>query len=371
MKRIIILLSGIFLLGCSQDNPEAIKKQIAGLQNKVNTYNEQIESLKQQLEASPMAAEEPEGTVVRVQQLSPEPFAHYIQISGKVIAEEEAFISPEMNGQIEKIHVEEGQRVVKGQKLISLNTDLTQASIKEVETNMELLQKLYEKQKELWGNNIGSEVQYLQAKTNLESAAARLATLEEQLDMASVTAPFNGIVEDVMVKEGEMAMPGGRMIHLVNLKNLSIEADVSEAYLNDIRKGEKVEVEFPTYPGMLKELPIQRVGSVIENLSRTFQVELALKNPDEKIKPNQLAVLKVNDFYSEEALVVPSIIVKQDITGYYVYRVADGIAEKIYVTPGHSAAEMTMIDEGLETGMEIIVDGFNLVKSGSRVRIVN
>jgi RND family efflux transporter MFP subunit len=177
-----------------------------------------------------------------------------------------------------------------------------------------------------------------------------------------------------MVKEGEMAMPGARLVHLVNLTTLSIEADVSESYLNDIRVGEEVDVEFPTFQGMKKQLPIVRVGSVIDNMSRTFQLELALQNPNEKIKPNQLAVLKINDFVSENALVVPSIIIKQDITGYYVYvaETKDGKtkAVKKYIVPGRSAEEFTMVNKGLEPGMKVVVEGFNLVKDGTEVKIL-
>jgi len=375
MKKIIILLSGVFLLGCSQDDPEAIKKQIIRYQDRVNGFNEKIAELEDKLEADTTYSEEDAGTVVNVKEVQPESFKHFIQVSGKVIAEEEAFISPEMNGQIQDVHVEEGDRVKKGQLMISLNTDVTETSIKEVKTNLELLTKLFEKQKNLWEQNVGTEVQYLQAKNNMESAEARLATLEEQLDMARIRAPFSGIVEDVLVKEGEMAMPGGRLIHLVNLENLSIEADISETYLNDIRMGEEVEVGFPTFPGMDMELPISRVGSVIDNMSRTFQVELEFSNRGERIKPNQLATLRINDFTSDSALVVPSIIIKQDISGYFLYTVNESdegpVAGKAYVTPGRTAGEETMVTEGLKPGMRVIVEGYNLVKDGTRVNVLS
>lgn len=375
MKKLIIIFSSIFLFGCAQDSPEAIEKKIIDYKSRINTYNEKIAELEEQLKGNSANPDEEMGTVVRIKELSPESFSHYINVSGKVIAEEEAFISPEMNGQIDRIYVDEGQNVKKGQLLISLNSDVTEKNIKEVQTNLELLTKLYEKQKELWDQNIGTEVQFLQAKSNKESAEARLATLEEQIEMARIRAPFSGIVEDILVKEGEMAMPGVRMLHLVNLYDLSIESDISENYLNDIREGEKVEVTFPTFPDMNKMLPIKRVGSVIDNMSRTFQIELELKNQDGRIKPNQLAELRVNDFSADDALVVPSITVKQDISGYFIYHVAKGEkgpeAEKLYVTPGRFSGDQTMIVEGLEPGMKIIVEGFNLVKDGTRVNVLS
>lgn len=375
MKKLIILFSAIFLFGCSQDNPEAIQKQIINYKNKINSYNEKIAELEEKLEQDTSFVSSERGTVVRVQELIPQNFSHYIKVSGKVLAEEEAFISPEMNGQIEKIYAIEGQRVSKGQLIISLNSEVTEKSIAEVKTNLELLTKLFEKQENLWEQNIGTEVQYLQAKTNKESAEARLATLEEQLEMSKIRAPFSGIVEDIMVKEGEMAMPGARLLHLVNLNDLSIEADISENYLNDIREGEKVEVQFTSLPGMTKMLPIKRVGSVIDNMSRTFEIELQLQNPDGKLKPNQLAELRINDFSADSALVIPSITIKQDVTGYYVYQIAEDdkgpIASKIYITPGRSAEEYTMVLEGLKPGMRIITEGYNLVKDGTEVTILS
>jgi RND family efflux transporter MFP subunit len=375
MKKIIILFSAIFLFGCSQENPEAIQKQIINYKNKINSYNDRITELEEKLEQDTAFVSSERATVVRIQEMMPQNFSHYIKVSGKVLAEEEAFISPEMNGQIEEILVKEGQRVSKGQLLLSLNSEVTEKSIAEVKTNLELLTKLYEKQKSLWEQNVGTEVQFLQAKTNKESAEASLATLKEQLKMAKITAPFNGIVEDIMVKDGEMAMPGARLLHIVNLRDLSIEADISENYLNDIREGEKVEVEFPTFPGITKRLPIKRVGSVIDNMSRTFEIELELKNPDERIKPNQLAELRINDFSADSALVIPSITIKQDISGYYVYQVKDETegprASKLYITPGRSAEEYTMVVEGLQPGMKIITEGYNLVKDGTEVKVLS
>ena len=193
--------------------------------------------------------------------------------------------------------------------------------------------------------------------------------------MAQVRAPFGGIIEDVAVKPGDMAMPGGRHIHLVNLQDLSIITNISENYLNAIKEGEEVEVKFPAYPDMAKTLPIKRVGSVIDNASRTFEVELAFKNADEKIKPNQLASLRIIDFSSDSALVVPSIVIKQDTKGYYLYKVIErgeqAEAEKVYVVTGRSAGDQTMIREGLEKGTRVIVEGYNLVTDGSDVKVVS
>ncbi|MCF8378548.1 MAG: efflux RND transporter periplasmic adaptor subunit [Bacteroidales bacterium] len=374
MKNLLVLLSILFLVSCSSENPEAIKKQIISYKNKVDTYDKKINDLEAKLENDSLPKEDITGTAVIVKDMQVGKFEHHIQVSGKVEAVEEAFVSPEMSGQIKEIHVVEGQRVKKGQLLISLNTDVIEKSMIEVQTSLSLLVKLYEKQKELWDQNIGTEVQYLQAKTNKESADARLATLYEQLEMARIRAAFDGIVENIMAKEGELAMPGGRLVQLVNLEKLKINANVSEIYLNSIHKGDMVNVSFSATPGYEMNLPISRTGSVIDNLSRTFLVELLMNNKNEKIKPNQLAILRMNDFSSNEAFVLPSIIIKQDIKGSYVYRVEDNpsgpIATKVYIQPGLSSEDMTMIDSGVKPGMKIIIEGYNLVKNGSPVKVI-
>jgi membrane fusion protein (multidrug efflux system) len=362
MKKLFILLAIFTIASCNpnQDNADQSSEKVT----KKNTEAD-----------SPVNDQNKFKTVVKVGVLEEQPFSHYISVSGKVEAREEAYISPEISSQIEKINVDEGQRVTKGQLLVSLNTDLTEKSIDEVKTGLELTRKLYEKQKNLWDQGVGSEIEYLQAKTNLESAEARLATLEEQLEKAKIRAPFDGVVDNINAKEGEIAMPGARMLYLVNLQKLKIKGEVSESYLSKVKKGEKVDVEFPSYEGLSINLPIARVGSVIDNLSRTFTIELFMNNIKNQLKPNQLAVMKINDFYIEKALVVPSIIIRQDIKGYYVYHVTKNdknqdVASKVYVETGQSYQDKTMILSGLNKGMKIILEGYNLVKSGSLVNIL-
>jgi RND family efflux transporter MFP subunit len=375
MKKILIPVFILILSACSSDSPEAIEKQIIAQKDRISKYQQKVEELEQKLNSMDTTLERSNATLVRIKALGPERFEHHLRIAGKVEAVEEVFVSPEMSGQIKTIHVKEGQRVNKGDLLVSLNTDVTQASINEVETNLQLMTTLYNKQKELWDQNIGSEVQFLQAKTNKEAAEARLATLKEQLDMAQIRAPFSGIIEDIMLKEGELGMPGSRILHMVDLKHLKITANVSESYLNSVRKGEIADISFPATPDFNVELPVTRVGSVIENMSRTFQVEIKMENPKEQIKPNQLADIQLLEFSSDEAMVVPSIIIKQDITGYYLYIVneKDGVstARKKYVEPGLSSGDQTMVNEGLSKGMRVIVDGYNIVKDGVEVKVVD
>ena len=297
--------------------------------------------------------------LITVKKMAYEPFNHYFLANGTVEAVEDAFISPEINGQIKKIHVREGQRVKAGELLVSLSSDIIQSSIAEVKSSLALAETVYNRRKGLWEKKIGSEVQYLEAKTNKEALENRLKSLEAQLDMAQIKAPIDGIVDEVSRKEGELAVPGLQLIRLVNLKTVYVNADVSESFLPRISKGDPVQVSFPTYPDWTIDTVIYRTGNVIKEQNR-------------KLKPNIIAVLKMKDFSAEAALVVPSIIVKNDLNGTYVYVTEENegklLARKVYVTPGMSESGDTMIDKGLQPGQEVIVEGYNLVKNGMPVK---
>ena len=247
MKKLLIIISMTGLAAaCSMNSHEMLEKQIINKKEKVRELNEQIASLEEQLAQDPGEKEAKFLIPVTVKIMAPEPFEHYIEIPGTLEAKEDAFISPEMSGQIDRIHVKEGQRVSKGQMLVSLNTSVTESNIREVKTGLELATKLYDKQKELWDQQVGSELQYLEAKNSMEQAQARLATLEAQLEMAMIKAPFSGIVETIMLKEGELAAPGVQVIQLVNLDDLDLYGDISERYLTSLDKGDLVIVNMST-----------------------------------------------------------------------------------------------------------------------------
>lgn len=314
--------------------------------------------------------------LVTVKKMAYETFDHFFMANGTVEAVNDAFISSETGGRIKTIHVKEGQRVKKNQLLVSLNSDVTESAIAEVKTGLELARTVYQKRKGLWEKNIGSEIQYLEAKTNKESLENKLKTLEAQLDMAKIKAPISGIVDEIFRKEGELSIPGMQLIQLVNLNKIYVNADVSEAYLAKINNDDMVEVTFPSYPELTIETKIHRTGHVVKTSNRTFLVQLLLDNKDEKLKPNMVAVIKIKDFSADSALVVPSIIIKNDLKGTYLYVIenqAEGklVARKTYVTPGMSEGSRTMIKEikgnELKPGQQVIIKGYNLVKNGIEV----
>ena len=354
-------------------SPEAIRNKLATLKDKQLELNHQINELEKQLRI--VEGDEVAGGFipVHVLNLEKQTFSHFIFVNGKVELVEEAQISPEANGQIHKIHVSKGQSVRRGDLLVSLNTSMIQNNISEIKLGLELADKIYQKQKELWEQNIGSELQYLEAKNAKESLEHRLTTLKSQLDMSLIRAPFSGIVDDIFQKEGELASPGRSVLYMVNLNNLKVMADVSETLLPKISKGDMVDIHFPTY-GMEKRAPINRIGNLIDANTRTIRVELSMQNTDGLLKPNQIASLRLRDFNADEALVVPSILVKQDNRGEFLFVVeknenGDDIAVKQYVESGLSYDDQTMITKGLSQGQKVIIAGFNQVGNGSLVEV--
>lgn len=353
MKNIALIISLTAIISCARDTSD-----IPGQVSEAGSFKEEVKMFP-----------------VEVKEVMPESFSRYFEVTGHMEALQDAHISPEINGQIKEVKVKRGARVHKGELLIKLNTEVTEMSIKEVKTSLELARKIYEKQEGLWDQDIGSELQYLEAKNAVESLEARLATLEKQLQMAHVRAPFDGIVDDIMVKQGELASPGMRLVHLINLNSMRVSARVSEAYLNSVHVGDSVELRFSNYPEDLLRVPVKRLGETIDIQTRTFALEVEINNKEEKYKPNMLTSVRIEDYKDDSALVVPSVVLKQDFNGTFLFRInesAQGIvAEKVYVTPGIIVQDLTAVSEGIKAGDRVIVKGYNLVSDGTPVRITN
>jgi membrane fusion protein, multidrug efflux system len=378
MKKVVKYLFLIAVItaftGC--DKNEMVKQQLEGKKKKLEKLTKEIEQLESMVNDSTAGAEEKEnGKTVAIKEMQPDTFRHFIEINSKAIAENDAMISSEMSGQVKKIYVNEGQRVAVGQILVSLNTEVTQSSIEEINTMLELSDSLYKKQKSLYEQGIGSEVQYLQAKSNYEQMIAKLKTLEAQKNMSIIYAPFAGIVEKIYMKQGELSSPGMPVLHLVNLHKLKVYGDISEDYLTTISKKQPVEVVFPLYNNLSKKVPVQRIGSVIDDNTRTFEIEIKINNYDEKIKPNSMATIRINDYTNYKAFLVPANCVQKDLEDFYVYKAVKNnkgqfVAEKVTVKTGVAYQDKIEIEKGISAGDKVITVGYNLIaEEGSIINI--
>jgi membrane fusion protein, multidrug efflux system len=371
-----IILAALLITACN--TPESVEKLETELEQKRLLLKETevaIKDLEKQIDVLKGDVDDRYFEPVVISSVQARMFRHFFEASGAVEPVREAFISPEINGQIGHIAVREGDRVKKGQMLAKINTEVTDRTIKELETSLSLATDVFERQKRLWEQRIGSEIQFLEAKNNKENLENRLATLHAQLDMAIINSPIDGFIEKINQKHGEMAAPGMVLMHIIDLSEMLIKADVSERFMPDIGEGDEVVLRFPSYPGFSKTTIVKRIGNVVNPNNRTFEVELRLQNPDNMLKPNMVAVIDVNDYSADNSLVVPSKVIKEDLNGKYLYiahkQNEDWIARKRYIVAGRTYLGETRIESGLEVNDKIILEGFNRVNDGSLLRITN
>lgn len=373
MKKLIAIIIIASFTACGKtDDTKTIKAEISKYKEQISTLEDKIDKLEKNLEEQGESIKETVRLRVKSKTIAVGYFAHFVESSASLEAVNSAFISPEISGQIQKIHIQEGQFVQKGQLLVSLNSDIIQSNIKELETSLELAKIVFSKQEELWNQQIGSEIQYLEAKNNKESLESKLNGLYIQQSKSRIKAPISGIVDVISIKTGELAMPGAQIIQMVNTNSFYVNADVSEKFIAAVKKGNSVAVTFPTYPDWNINTKVYRIGNIINQTNRTFTLQAKISNKGNKLKPNMLAVVRFQDFEMTEALVVPSIIIKEDFKGKYLYTIetnSEPIARKKYVETSLSNDEGTIITKGLVAGDQVIIEGYNLVKDGMPVII--
>lgn len=370
MKKLLIACIIPLLFACSAkdsqkdvNKEEQLKKyktERAALTTKISDLEKEIRSTNK----------DEEKVNVVVEKLSTSQFEHFIQVTGNAEADKNITITPETSGNIISIDVTEGQHVNKGDILGKLNTSQIQRSIDEAKTNLALSTTIFERQERLWNQKIGSEVEFLESKSKKEALENSLASLEAQKEMAIITAPFSGIVDEIHQKKGELAGPSIPFAQLVNINKVYVEADVSEIFLNYIKAGEVVELDFPAINYQTKTT-INRTSNVIDPGNRSFKIRINLNNPKHLIKPNLISVVKIKDYEVKDAMVVPSIIIKKDFEGNYLYIAKQEgkylVARKTYVNVSKTYNNVSMIESGLSLGDQIITEGFSQVVNGSLI----
>lgn len=307
-------------------------------------------------------------------ELQPTSFSHYFDIYGSVEADENIQIYAQSSGEILSINVKEGQEVKAGQVLMRIDSEVLQRNKEQVQTQLKLANDVYEKQQRLWDKNIGTEVQFLEAKNNKESLEKQLAGINAQIDMSIIKAPFSGVIDDIFPKRGEMASPGMPLVRLVNLNSVYINADVSERYVSTVKSGTKVKVLFPEL-NIEIDTTVVLTGQYINPNNRTFTIRVNVPNKDGLLKPNLLARLKIEDFKADSTIVIPNGLVQQTPNGEnFVYLLKSSTeghqTKRVHIESGMSYGNETMVESGIEPGDLLLNKGARSVKDGQEVQLV-
>lgn len=369
MKHILAILtvSLIVAAGCSTDKTAKLKE----LKIEKNKIDAQIAQLEKEIIQSGGVVELENKTYVQVAQIQAQTFNHFIEVKGTVISDNNVLVPAEMGGVVTSIKVKEGQNVTKGQLLATIDDAMIQSQLAPLETQLELVTTVYERQKRLWEKEIGSEVQYLQSKTNKQALEENIKALKVQLSKTKIYSPLNGLVDEIKMKEGEMAAPGKSGIRIVGTGNLKIKANISEKYYGDVKKGDVTHILIPNQ-NLDFEKPIFAVEQAINAANRTFGIDIRPPH-NIKLSPNMLAVVTVNDYTNENAIIVPQNIVQTDNKGSFLFVVEDKdggkYALKRIVTTGKSYKGKVEILKGLNDGDQLITTGYQNVSNGQKVTL--
>ena len=386
MKKAIYILTALTVIACggeeqsvgdliTQGNLEALrakKTEIADQQKQIEANIRLLDSA-----IATKSGEEKLPLVTTIKATSKK-FDHFLELQGDVKTKQNVLIYPEMSGTLQRVYVKEGQRVGKGQLLASIDDGGMGSQVSQLKTQAELAKTTFERQKRLWEQKIGSEIQYLQAKTNYEATENAVKQAQSQLGKSTIRAPFSGIIDDVIKDQGTVVSPGpgAEVFRIVNLSDMYITVDVPENYLGGIEKGKEAKVFFPVL-GDTVISKIRQTGNFINPSNRAFSVEIPVPNKKGNIKPNLSARVSLNDYSSDSAILVPQGIISENADGeQYVYVAVEpnenkAVAKRRIIKTGKTQGSMVEALSGINDGDLLIKEGARTVKEGQKVEILN
>ncbi|MEG9327224.1 efflux RND transporter periplasmic adaptor subunit [Salinimicrobium catena] len=386
MKKISLLIFSLFILascGNSEESVEDIIKEgnlseIRAKKAELSKEQGELSSKIARLDAAIQKLDKrTQFALVRTTRVEDTLFKHYVEIPGDVETDENITIYPEFSGVLLDVLVEEGDRVNKGQVLARIDDGGLSSQLAQLETQAALAKTTFERQKRLWEQNIGSEIQFLEAKANYEAVQNSVDQLKSQLAKTVVRAPFSGVIDEAFSEQGEVVAPGqSRLFRLINLSNMYITAAVPESYLGSIKKGTEVMVEIAA-TGTEFQSQIQQVGNFINPNNRTFEIKVAVPNDKELVKPNLIATVKLNDYTSENAVIIPEGVIQKNAAGQSVIYVlqstndSTGTAEKRILETGKIYNDHVEVLSGLQPGELLITEGAKNISEGEEVKILN
>lgn len=385
MKKIIHALYIIaFIIGCSGDQSvsttELIEaKDLNGLKTQKEDKLKTLNALKMELSQINAAISNLDPSeklaLISMFEVKPENFDHHIEIQANIKTRQNVLLYPEYNGTLKKVYVEEGQKVKKGKLLAQIDDAGLKNQLEQLQIQARLSKTTYERTQRLWDQNIGSEMNLLQAKATYESQLKTVAQLKKQLQRTQILAPFSGTIDEIVANTGANLLPGQTpVMRIVNLKKMYTEASVPERYLEQVKKGTSATVKIPMLD---REYPttIRQTGNFINPNNRSFRVETLLPNPDEMIKPNLSCKLKINDYSNPEALMIPMRIVKENANGKkYIFKIRSDGKDQVYRTEqtfvrlGKNSMDKVEVLEGIQAGDLLVDEGATIVENNQRVK---
>jgi RND family efflux transporter MFP subunit len=388
MKKIYLILScTLLLVSCDSQkevtiesviqsgNLENIRKKKKEVEAQQKVFAEKLFALSNAISKLDTVKKLPLVTTQKSEQTI---FNHYLELQGAVNTRQNVLLYPEVPGILERVLVKEGNKVKKGQLLAVIKDGGMSQQLQQLESQAALSQTVFERQERLWAQKIGSEIEFLQAKTNYTSQKNAVEQLKNQLEKTNITAPFDGTIDVVYKEEGTVVAPGqgSEVFRILNLENMYVEAEVPENYVSSITKGKKVQVHFPIL-GKTITSSVRQVGNFINPNNRSFKVEIDVPNPKKDIKPNLTVQLKINDYQNKNAVLLPQSIISENAQGeQYIYVVVDkqnnneATAQKVLIKTGKTQGDIIEVLAPLTSQVEYIQEGARTVHDGQKVKIV-
>ncbi len=389
MKTIYTLVfASILFISCAEKKVETvegviatndivkIKAKKAEIEKKQQAFGDQLKMLNTKLDALDTNKKVPLITTFTAKEVV---FTHYLELQGNVETKQNILIYPEMPGILEAVLVKEGQHVKKGDVLAKIKDGGLSQQLSQIETQTELARTTFERQKRLWNQKIGSEMQYLQAKAQYEAQTKAVEQLKSQIEKTTILAPFDGVIDDVFKEPGTVIAPGqgSEVFRIVNLSNMYISTEVPERYIASVTKNKKVKVAFPVL-GLYVNSTIRQVASFINPSNRSFKIEVPVANKSGNIKPNLTARLQINDYTNTKAILIPQSIISENAKGeQFIYVVKnkkankEAVAERVVIKTGKTQGDVIEVIANLAVGTEIIQEGARSVNNGQTVRVIN
>ena len=372
----LTVLTSIVVSACGPKSDKEVvekkKAEVEKLKAERTKLNDKITALTAEISKLTGGEENLKSKDVAVKAVTTSSFDHTVKTQGAVESLDNIQVSAKTPGVVTQVFVTEGQNVSAGQVLGQIDNSLIIRGIEELKSNLDLAKTVFDRQKNLWDQKIGTEVQYLQAKNNKESLERRLASLNEQNEQTRIKSPISGSVDEVTVKVGQNIAPGMPAVRIVNNSDLKVKAKISESYIPMIRKGNKAIITVPDLNNKVINAKVTFVGSNIDPLSRTFAVEVKLPSSSD-LRPNMTVEIKIVFETVDEAIVVPMNVV-QNVNGEKVIYTIETkgnktLAHKNVVKVAGVFDDQAQISEGLKKGDQIITVGFQGLNDGDLVKI--